>query len=550
MLLVVTSQLQAQRPLPAWTRGTTCYEVFIRSFKDSNGDGIGDLNGLIEKLDHIKGRGPGSHRDLGARCIWLMPVAESPSYHGYDVADYYRVEKDYSTNEDFKRLVTEAHRRGIRVLVDMVLNHSSSEHPYFQAALRDTASPYRAWYRWSPTKPAELNPWGQSNWHKSPVRDEWYYGFFWGGMPDLNYENRAVVDEARKIARFWLKDMGADGFRLDAVPYLVEEPGHIDHSPGTHRVLREYGAYVRRLAPRSYTVGEVSASGPVLYDYYPDQLDSYFAFELADSLISAVRRGTAGGVLAPLLSLQHNVPDARWSPFLRNHDQPRTMSELGGDVRKARVAATLLLAMPGLPFVYYGEEIGMTGVKPDPRLRTPMQWTSGSGGGFTTGAPWEAFQADSASSTVGAQDADAGSLLNLYRRLIHARAANVALGAGRLLPLNASHEGVVAFVRRSGAHAVLVIANLSVTEREDVIVSSDTGTVARGRWALRSLLDSTRANPLTVMADGRVTGFAPVHALAPGTAYIFDLFRVPSHRVHTTGTVRGQMPVPGVTREP
>lgn len=528
VLLVSASPLGAQRPLPAWTRGATCYEVFVRSFKDSNGDGIGDLNGLIEKLDYIRDKRPGSHRDLGATCIWLMPVAESPSYHGYDVTDYYRVEKDYGTNEDFKRLMTEAHRRGIKVLVDMVLNHSSSEHPYFQAALRDTASPYRAWYRWSPTKPAELNPWGQSNWHKSPVRDEWYYGFFWGGMPDLNYENRAVVDEAKKIARFWLKDMGADGFRLDAVPYLVEEPGHIDHSPGTHRVLREYGAYVRRVAPRSYTVGEVSESGRVLYDYYPDQLDSYFAFELADSLIAAVRRGTAGGMLNPVLSLQHHVPDARWSPFLRNHDQPRTSSELGGDLQKARVAATLMLAMPGLPFVYYGEEIGMTGVKPDPQLRTPMQWTAGPGGGFTSGTPWEAFQADSARITVSAQDADSGSLLNLYRRLIHARAANIALGTGRLIALRASDDGVVAFVRRSGAHLVLVIANLSALEREGVTVSSDAGALAKGSWALRSVLDTTRAGPLTVTGNGRLTDFAPVHSLAPVTAYIFDLSRLRS----------------------
>lgn len=515
MMLLAATAVAAQRPLPAWTRGTTCYEVFVRSFKDSNGDGIGDLNGLTGKLGYIEG--------LGARCIWLMPVAESPSYHGYDVTDYYRVEKDYGTNSDFKRLVTQAHRHGIKVLVDMVLNHSSSEHPYFQAALRDTASPYRAWYRWSPTKPAELNPWGQSNWHKSPVRDEWYYAFFYGGMPDLNYENPAVVSEAKKIARFWLKDMGVDGFRLDAVPYLVEEPGHIDHSPGTHRVLRDYGSFVRRIAPGSYTVGEVTDPGKVLYDYYPDQLDSYFAFELADSLIAAANRGSVGGMLNPVLTLQQKVPNARWSPFLRNHDQPRTITELHGDTRKARLAATLMLAMPGLPFVYYGEEIGMMGAKPDERLRTPMQWTTAAGGGFTTGKPWEAFQPDSMSITVAAQDADPSSLLSLYRRLIHARTSSVALGTGQLIPLSTSDSAVVAFVRRSGTHAVLVVANLSAASLTGVTVSSDSGAVAKGRWALHSLLDSTRANPLTVAAGGRMAGFAPVAELAPATAYLFDL---------------------------
>jgi len=185
-----------------------CYEIFVRSFYDSNGDGIGDLNGLIQKLDYVAG--------LGVDCIWLMPVAASPSYHGYDVSDYYRVEPAYGTNDDFKQLVAAAHRRGIALLVDMVLNHSSSEHPYFQAALHDTTSPYRAWYRFAPTAQGK-------DWHHSPVRDEYYYGLFWSGMPDLNYETPAVREEAKQIARFWLRDMGVDGFRLDAVPYLVEQ---------------------------------------------------------------------------------------------------------------------------------------------------------------------------------------------------------------------------------------------------------------------------------------------------------------------------------------
>ena len=203
-------------PVPAddWRRGGTCYEVFVRSFQDSNGDGIGDLNGLTQRLDYINDGNPASHRDLGASCIWLMPVAASPSYHGYDVSDYYRVNPDYGTNADFKRLVAEAHRRGIHVLVDMVLNHASNQHPYFQAALRDTTSPYRSWFRWSKTEPGP-GPWGPPAWRKSPVRDEYYYGLFSPEMPDLNYENPAVREEANKVADFWLREMGVDGFRLD-----------------------------------------------------------------------------------------------------------------------------------------------------------------------------------------------------------------------------------------------------------------------------------------------------------------------------------------------
>src|SRR5438874_8151148 len=326
--------LEAQRAAvaPAWTRGAVCYEIFVRSFYDSNGDGIGDLNGLIEKLDYID--------RLGASCIWLMPVAASPSYHGYDVTDYYRVEPAYGSNDDFKRLVAAAHRRGIAVLVDMVLNHSSSEHPYFQAALHDTMSPYRAWYRFAPTARGK-------DWHHSPVRDEYYYALFWSGMPDLNYETPAVREEAKKIATFWLRDMGVDGFRLDAVPYLVEQGDCVSGCPGTHAFLHEYAQHVDSVKPGAYTVGEAWGSIDQMLPYYPDQLTSYFGFELSDSLIAAVRSGSAAGLLTGYLRLQDTLPAYRWAPFLSNHDQTRTLTQLRGDVARARLAATLLLTLPG-----------------------------------------------------------------------------------------------------------------------------------------------------------------------------------------------------------
>ncbi|HMA23062.1 MAG TPA: alpha-amylase family glycosyl hydrolase, partial [Gemmatimonadaceae bacterium] len=432
-----------------WTRGAVCYEIFVRSFSDSNGDGIGDINGLTAKLDYVNDGNPRSKADLGASCIWLMPVAESPSYHGYDVSDYYRVERDYGTNDDFKRFVAEAHRRGFRVLVDMVLNHASSEHPTFQAALRDTTSPSRAWYRFSPT-PLGKGPWGAEAWHRSPVRDEYYYGVFWSGMPDLNYETPAVREEAKRIATFWLRDMGVDGFRLDAVPYLIEQGTCMSGCPGTHAFLREYAAHVRSIKPDAYTVGEAWGPISMVMPYYPDQLTSYFGFELADSLIAAVRRGTTGGMLSGYLRLQDTLPAYRWSPFLSNHDGTRTMTMLHGDVNRAKVAATLLLTLPGLPFVYYGEEIGMTGDKPDERLRTPMQWSPHRGLGFTSGTPWESAQPDSFATTVESENADPRSLLNLYRRLIHLRRENAALASGVLVPLSSSHPGVAAYLRRAG----------------------------------------------------------------------------------------------------
>ncbi len=504
----------AAAPALQWTHGGVCYEIFVRSFYDANGDGIGDLNGLTQKLDYVKG--------LGATCIWLMPVAQSPSYHGYDASDYYTVEPAYGTNDDFKHLVAAAHAKGIAILVDMVLNHSSNENPWFQAALRDTASPYRSWYRFSPVSLGK-GPWGAEAWHKSPVRDEYYYGVFWSGMPDLNYQTAAVRDEAKKIATFWLRDMNVDGFRLDAVPYLLEEGNCMMGCPGTHAFLHEYAAHVDSVKPGAYTVGEVWGSITAMLPYYPDQLTSYFGFELADSLLSAVRGGAAAGLLSPYLRLQDTLPAARWAPFLSNHDQTRVRTALGGDLARARLAATLLLTLPGTPFIYYGEELGMIGDKPDPRLRTPMQWSAGRGLGFTTGKAWESAQPDSLTTTVAAQDADASSLLNLYRRLIHLRSQNEALAGGALVALAADNPHVAAYLRRAGDQVVLVIANLGDVPAARPVISATDSVLAPGRYAARNLLGGPNGLRLEIKPGGRMAGYAPVRALAPRASLVLYL---------------------------
>jgi glycosidase len=522
-LLLAASQLSQAQHSPPWVRGATCYEVFVRSFYDSDGDGIGDLKGLTAKLDYINDGDPHSSRSLGARCVWLMPIVESPSYHGYDATDYYHVARAYGTNDDFERFVAEAHKRGIRVLVDMVLNHTSNEHPWFQAAMRDTTSPYRHWYRWSPTKPDSKGPWGQEVWYKSPMRDEYYYAVFWSGMPDLNYETPAVRAEVKRIARFWLTEMHVDGFRLDAVPFLMEDGGKLAGSAGTHALLHEYAAYVHRVRHNAFTVGEVYDSLGTVLTYYPDQLDSYFAFEVADSIIAALRSGSARGLLAPVLRLQRALPNDRWSPFLRNHDQPRTRTELGGDVRMARLGSFLLLTMPGVPFVYYGEEIGMVGAKPDERLRTPMQWGGAHAAGFTTGTPWEALQDDSLTTTVEAEEHDSASVLWLNRRLIHLRSSTPALGAGSLIPLETSDNRVAAYVRRAPASMVLVIANMGNTTAEGVTLTSAAGALPAGEWTLRSLLDGSVAARLMVGTDGRMSAYRPLSSLAPLQGYVFEL---------------------------
>lgn len=506
-----------------WLDGGVCYEIFVRSFYDSDGDGIGDLEGLIQKLDYVNDGDPSTRTDLGANCIWLMPVAESPSYHGYDVTDYYRIDPRYGTNGDFKRLVEEAHGRGIRVLVDMVINHMSSEHPIFQDALLDPNSPYRDWFRWSAT-PEPDNEYGDNNWHRAPDREDYYYGFFSPRMPDLNWETAAVREEMMRVATFWLEEMGVDGFRLDAVRHLMEDDGgRSTNVPRTHDMLRKYGEYVRETHPNSFTVGEVFDSNEALLAYYPDQLDAYFAFGVSDAILNSVRSGSSEGLLDSVLELQEAVPNDRYAPFLRNHDQTRTLTWLEGDVERAKLAASLLLTLPGIPFVYYGEEIGMTGDKPDPRLRTPMQWKLGPAAGFSAGVPWEPLQPDSLTANVEALEGQAGSILRLYRELIHLRAAHPALGIGELIPLDANTAAVAAYIRRKGDRAALVVANLGTEPLANVELSSATGVLPQGQYGPRALFGGKEAGPLQVAVDGQINRYVPLAELAPLQAYVFDL---------------------------
>lgn len=506
----------------AWRDGGVCYEIFVRSFQDSDGDGVGDLPGIIERLDYINDGDPEGGQDLGAHCVWLMPISPSPSYHGYDVTDYYGVNPEYGTAEDFRRLIAEAHQRGIRVLVDMVINHVSSEHPWFQSALQGPESPYRDWFHWRDV-PGPRNEFGGQNWRVSPIRDEYYYGFFWHTMPDLNWETAAVREEMKRIATFWLKNMGADGLRLDAVRHLMEMGGQSSNVPRTHDMMREYGKHVRSVDPAAITIGEVFDSTDVLLSYYPDQLDAYFAFEVADAILDAVKRGVSTQLLASVERLQEAVPDQRWAPFLRNHDQTRVVTFLEGDRARAKLAAGLLLTLPGIPFVYYGEEIGMTGDKPDRRIRTPMHWSREPSAGFTRGTPWEPLHADSLTANVEAMDGDPGSLLNLYRELIRLRAAEPTLGSGDFVPVDAGTEAVAAWLRRADGDVALVIANLTDSALTGVQLSTDAGVLLPGTWAPETLFGGQAATRLEVAENGRLQHFTPLTSLPPLSLHIFRI---------------------------
>ncbi|MEM6699820.1 MAG: alpha-amylase family glycosyl hydrolase, partial [Bacteroidota bacterium] len=370
-----------------WWNHAVFYEIFVRSFYDSDGDGIGDFNGIIEKLDYLNDGDPNTDDDLGITGIWLMPIHESPSYHGYDVIDYKSINPDYGTMDDFRRFLQAAHDRGIRVIIDYVVNHTSTQHPWYQNAVSGSNADKRNFYRWTGTKPSYNGPWGQEVWHNSP--SGFYYGLFWGGMPDLNYETPAVKEEIFEIADFWLEDIGIDGFRLDAVKYIVEEGNQLEDTEATFEFFRDFRDHYKATSPSSFTVGEAWTSTDKVRKYVEeDGIDFCFDFDLAYTMQDALNTGNASRTMEQLQRVYNIYPDMQYGTFLSNHDQNRVMSSFNGDERKMKTAAAIYLTTPGVPFIYYGEEIGMRGEKPDEFLRRPMQWSDERSAGFTTGVPW------------------------------------------------------------------------------------------------------------------------------------------------------------------
>ena len=242
-----------------WWQDAVCYEIFVRSFSDSDGDGIGDLQGVIDRLDYLNDGDPESHQDLGVNCIWLMPVTESPSYHGYDTVDYSTIEQDYGSNEDFNALVAAADERGIHILIDLVLNHVSVDHPWFQDAVSDPASPFRDSFVFSETDPDYQGSFGQQVWFPTPSGDAYYYATFGEGLPDLNYRNPDVTANAKDVARFWIEEMGVSGFRLDAIKHLIENGVEQESTEETHAWLRDFGAFLSSIDPMSMRSAKSSA---------------------------------------------------------------------------------------------------------------------------------------------------------------------------------------------------------------------------------------------------------------------------------------------------
>jgi len=496
-----------------WWHDAVFYEVFVRSFADSTegplaGDGVGDIPGLIERLDELNDGEPGGD-DLGVTALWLMPIAQSPSYHGYDVVDYSTIDDEYGTNEDFRRLIAECEKRGMRVIVDLVLNHCSWENPWFEKAC-DPESPYHDWFVWREEKP----DWEHNlhMWHDQKMEEtgEYYYGFFWHGMPDLNFDNPFVTLAAFDVSRHWLEDMGAHGFRLDAIRHLIERGETVASTPETIEWLEGYHRYLKSVDPECWTVGEVWGPTSEVMRYLPDALDSAFEFQLAETIVEAVNSGEAGGLAEHIVRLGEAYGPTRggvaYSTFLTNHDQNRLMSQLGGvgdeGFARNKLAASLLLTLPGTPFLYYGEEIGMTGTKPDPDLRTPMQWTSEpTKTGFTAGEPWRAVNDDTAVVNVEDQKASDGSLWRHYQEMVGLRLEHGALRRGETAVLETSDPDLLAFTRVLGDETLLVIANLGERPRRRFTIRLDADDPMQ---EMKSEVISGSARPRTPRAGGRV----------------------------------------------
>ncbi len=505
-----------------WWNDTVFYEIFVRSFYDSDGDGIGDLNGLIEKLDYLNDGDPTTTTDLGITGIWLMPINVSPSYHGYDVVDYFQVDPEYGTNEDFLRFMEESHKRGIRVIVDLVMNHTSSQHPWFLES-QDPESERRDWYIWADENPGYRGPDGQVVWHNNP--GGFYYGVFWSGMPDLNFENPDTTAAMYQAAQFWLKEMNVDGFRLDAIKFIIEEGQGQQNTRSTHDWLKDFYTFYKNVDPNALTVGEAWTGTQQVVEYTGDEVDIAFQFFLAQDIINSAGAGLSSIFLKTQQEVYDSFPANQYATFITNHDQNRIMSQLRGDEGQARLAASILLTGTGVPFVYYGEEIGMTGTKPDEDIRRPFHWASNSPKvGFTEGTPWRPAADDFPVISVERQDDDPDSLLNHYRALIHLRNQHEALRVGDWTLVEANSGRLYTFLRHTENEIILVIINFNrnPVQGDDYSLDLASGPLDSGLTAV-SLYGNNVTSPPQINNDGGFSSYIPLSEIPPQSVHIIHL---------------------------
>ncbi|HWU20408.1 MAG TPA: maltose alpha-D-glucosyltransferase [Nocardioides sp.] len=494
---------------PRWFRTAVFYEVLVRSFRDSDGDGTGDFKGLTEKLDYLAW--------LGVDCLWVPPFFASPLRDGgYDIADYTAMLPEVGTIEDFRAFVAAAHERGIRVIIDFVMNHTSDQHPWFQASRNDPDGPYGDFYVWSDTDElyqdariifVDTEP---SNWTWDPVRQQYFWHRFFHHQPDLNYENPKVHDAMLEAMSFWL-DLGLDGFRLDAVPYLYVRPGtNGENLPETHTFLKKVRKYVDDNYPGRVLLCEANQWPTDVVEYFGDGDECHMAFHfpVMPRIFMSVRRESRYPI-SEILDQTPAIPDGcQWGIFLRNHDEltlemvtdedrdymwaeyaqdPRMKANIGirrrlaplldNDVNRMELFTALLLSLPGSPVLYYGDEIGMGDniwLGDRDGVRTPMQWTPDRNAGFSSATPGKLHLPVIQDPVYGyeavnveAQLQNPSSLLQWTQRMVHARRHHAAFGLGTFADLGGSNPTVLSYVREytdpdtGRTDVILCVNNLS-----------------------------------------------------------------------------------------
>jgi len=486
-----------------WYKDAIIYQVHVRTFRDSNGDGIGDFRGLAEKLDYLQ--------ELGVNAIWLMPFFPSPLRDdGYDIADYRSVHPSYGTLDDFKHFLAIAHERGIRVIMEMVLNHTSDQHPWFQESRSSRDNPRRDWYVWSDTDTRYRGvriiflDTETSNWARDPVSKSYYWHRFFSHQPDLNYDNPAVREEMWSVMQFWL-EMGVDGFRLDAVPYLVEREGtSCENLPETHVILKDLRKKIDEHFPGRMLLAEANQWPADLRPYFGegDEFHMAFHFPVMPRMFMSVKLEDRKPIM-DILQQTPNIPDpCQWCLFLRNHDEltlemvtdierdymydtyagdkamrlnlgirRRLAPLLDNDRRRVELMNGMLMSLPGTPIIYYGDEIGMgDNIHLGDRngVRTPMQWDGGWDAGFSKADPENLYSPLILDPVYGypavnvyAQSRSGHSLLAWMKRLIATRKSTQVFGRGSIEFLHPANHRVLAYVRQFKNETVLVVNNLS-----------------------------------------------------------------------------------------
>ena len=486
-----------------WYKDAVFYEVYVRAYYDSNGDGHGDIKGLTQKLDYLQ--------ELGVDCLWLMPIYPSPLRDdGYDIADFYNIAQTFGTVDDFKTLLDDAHSRGIRIIMDLVLNHTSDAHPWFQASRSDRNSPYRDYYVWSDTDQKykdtriiflDTEP---SNWTWDETAGQYFWHRFYSTQPDLNYDNPKVQEEMLNIAAFWL-DMGIDGFRADAVPYLFEREGtNCENLPPTHEFLKKVRAFMDEKYPGRILLCEANQWPEDVRPYFGDEDEFHlgFHFPIMPRIFMALKKGQASD-LVEILNRTPPIPEnCQWCIFLRNHDEltlemvtpgerdwmwekyapdPRMKLNLGirrrlaplldNDTRKIALANSLLFTLPGSPILYYGDEIGMgDNIWMNDRngVRTAMQWEPGVTAGFSEVKPESLYAPIISDEVYGPQHVNvkkqrevSDSLWQMIRHMLAVRKNHREFGHGTFEWLNLNNDHVFAYQRTYEDANTLAIHNLS-----------------------------------------------------------------------------------------